>query len=144
MFLLRSVLKRGDRGEGERGTKSSRKPKGTLREPTQQHRPTQNTEEVEKVALEHKPTETENSSNHTKQKPEQTRPPRPPAQTPNANPRQRHKTTKQAGEKKGRHAQAQHGGAGQTPVPEPTKPRQRGSTRPTSEEGRRVTGRRNE
>jgi hypothetical protein len=93
------ITKRREMGKGRRGRKSSRKPEGTLREPTQQHRPTQNTAEAEKAVLEHKPTETEKSNNHKQQKPEQTRPPRPPAQIPNANPLQRHKTAKQAGER---------------------------------------------
>jgi hypothetical protein len=106
------VTKGRERGKGGRGRKASRKPKSTLREPTQQHRPTQNTAEAEKAAREHIPTETEKSNNRTQQKPEQTRPPRPPAQTLNANPRQRHKTAKQAGENKGRHAQGRHAGAG--------------------------------
>jgi hypothetical protein len=105
---------------------------------------TQSTAEAKRAALEQKATETKKSNNHTQQKPEQTRPPRPPAQTPNANSGQRHKTAKQAGEKKGRHAQTRHGGAGQTPAPEPARLRQQGSIRSTSEEGGRATGRRNE
>jgi hypothetical protein len=69
---------------------------------------------------------------------------KPPAQTPNGNPRQRHKTTEQAGQKKGRRAQARHGGAGQTTAPKLAKPQQREGTRPTSAEGGRATGHRNE
>jgi hypothetical protein len=74
------VTKRRERGRGGRENIASRKPKNTLREPTQQHRPTQNTAEAEKAALEHTPTKTEKSNNnHKLQKPEQTRPARPPA-----------------------------------------------------------------
>jgi hypothetical protein len=50
------VTKSRERGKSGRGTKSSRKPRGTLREPTQQHRSKQNTSEAGKAALEHKAT----------------------------------------------------------------------------------------
>jgi hypothetical protein len=59
---------------------------------------------------------------------------------PDGNPRQRHKTAKQAGKNKGRRAQARHGGTRQTPAPEPAKTRLQGGTRPTSAGGGRATG----
>jgi hypothetical protein len=68
------VTKKRKRGKGARGRKASRKPKGTLRGPTKRHRPTQNTAEAEKAVLEQTPTETDKSSNHTQQNPEQTSP----------------------------------------------------------------------
>jgi hypothetical protein len=40
------VTKRRERGNGGKRRKASRKPKGTRRELTQQHRPTQNTAEI--------------------------------------------------------------------------------------------------
>jgi hypothetical protein len=54
-----------------------------------------------KAALEHKPTETKIRNNHIQQNPKQARPPRPPAQTRNANPRQRHKTAIKQEKRKG-------------------------------------------
>jgi hypothetical protein len=69
-----SVTTRRDRGKDGRGGKASRKPKGTLRETAQQHKPTQNTSEVKKAALEYTPTETEKNNNHAQQKPEQAMP----------------------------------------------------------------------
>jgi hypothetical protein len=51
------VLQRDEKGgRVERRRTSSRKPQGTLREPTQQHRPTQSTAQAEKAALEQTPT----------------------------------------------------------------------------------------
>jgi hypothetical protein len=43
------VTKKRERGKGGRGRKAVRKPKGTLRELAQQHRPTQNMAEAEKA-----------------------------------------------------------------------------------------------
>jgi hypothetical protein len=60
------VTMRRERGKGGKGRRASRKPEGTLTEPTQQHRPTQNTAEADKAVLEHTPTETEKSNNHTR------------------------------------------------------------------------------
>jgi hypothetical protein len=110
-------------------------------EPTSQPRPTQNTMEAAKATQEHEPTGTKKRNNHTRHKPENARPQRPPAQTPNRNRQQRHKTAYQ-GQKRGRHAQAGRGGAGQTPTPEPAKPRQQGGTRPTNAEGEMARGHR--
>jgi hypothetical protein len=61
-------------------------------EPTSQPRPTQNTMEAAKATQEHEPTGTKKRNNHTRHKPENARPQRPPAQTPNRNRQQRHKT----------------------------------------------------
>jgi hypothetical protein len=84
---------------------------------------------------------TKKQNNHTRHKPENARPQRPPAQRPNRNLQQRHKTAKQ-GQTRGRRAQAGLGGAGQTPMPEPAKPRQQGGTRPTNAEGEMARGHR--
>jgi hypothetical protein len=78
-------------------------------EPTSQPRPTQNTMEAAKATQEHEPTGTKKRNNHTRHKPEIARPQRPPAQTPNRNRQQRHKTAYQ-GQKRGRRAQAGRGG----------------------------------
>jgi hypothetical protein len=45
------VTKRRERGKGGRGRTSCRKPKGTLREPTQQYRPTQNTADFNQLLM---------------------------------------------------------------------------------------------
>jgi hypothetical protein len=83
-FCMLSSLCQGDAKGGREESKQDIKRHTQGADPATQT----NTAEAEKAALEHKPTETE-----------QTRPPRPPAQTPNANQRQRHKTAKQAGER---------------------------------------------
>jgi hypothetical protein len=53
--ITRVCYKETRKGKNRRGRKArGRKPRGTRREQTQQHRPTQNTAEVEKAALPHK------------------------------------------------------------------------------------------
>jgi hypothetical protein len=76
------VTKRCERGKGERGRKSSSKPRGTRTEPTQQHTPTPNTAEASKFALDHEARRTEYRKKTTNGTFQRKRGPKPHAQTP--------------------------------------------------------------
>jgi hypothetical protein len=98
--------------------KSRKHAQGT--DPTQQHRPTQNTTSQKRATLQnlakeqplsqdHKPIVTRKSNNHPSHNPKHARSQMRPAEPPNVHPCQRHKPARQAGRKQERRAKPHHG-----------------------------------